>query len=138
MDIKNKLFNEIPYFYIIIKYDNTVFLIPIILELDSFLFLTHDPLLAILACSDNNLSIYIFTTDFRYSSCVLLDFFLMRMLINYKFKKIIKVKQVYIYLLIKREVKYVGSSKNLSRRLRDYFNLNYLQHVKSMYISWAL
>ena len=33
---------------------------------------------------------------------------------------------------------YVGSAVDLSRRLRDYFNLNYLERAKSMYICNAL
>jgi hypothetical protein len=45
---------------------------------------------------------------------------------------------VYIYLHIRNQVKYVSFFINLSRQLRDYFNLNYLENVKSMYICRAL
>lgn len=45
-----------------------------------------------------------------------------------------------VYLFIHNESgkKYVGSSVDLSRRLRNDFNINHLQRAKSMYICRAL
>jgi len=43
-----------------------------------------------------------------------------------------------IYLWIKKEKKYVGSAKDLRKRLYCYFNIKYLERNQSMYINRAL
>ena len=45
---------------------------------------------------------------------------------------------VYLFMHNESGKKYVGSSRDLSRRLRNYFNINHVQRVKSMYICRAL
>jgi group I intron endonuclease len=45
---------------------------------------------------------------------------------------------IYLWINNKSGKKYVGSAIDLSTRLRDYFNINYLERNKTMYINRAL
>lgn len=45
---------------------------------------------------------------------------------------------IYLWINLVDQKAYIGSSKDLGRRLRDYFNINYLEGNNTMYICRAL
>jgi group I intron endonuclease len=45
---------------------------------------------------------------------------------------------VYLWINIVDGKKYIGSSENLKKRFREYFNVNHLMRNKSLYICSAL